>query len=1285
MGGKGGAKQKIPRYNMSAHYGICQGPVDEVKAIYVGEKIAWQGSVTGEATVNVDNEGLFGGIQKEGGVSGAVDVMFGGPDQVAPASLAQRIGLARGNMPGYRGLLSMFFRGKSSGGFYWTAQNPYLKPLWVRATRYPKVLGTFTAPVPRNAPGRVLITIRLGLFRDTPDEIASANTIQSGLLNLIDTLESYVEQGVSMRVDVLGIYSLGAPASGWTYDDDYPHLRTFDTLRAALASPQTANAVVPQYGLDGISWPYPRVAGTGDYGPKVAARKEIVITNRAPTEAQMDAMLSRVEFYGTPVSDLVQLGHLLYRSPYFDQGHFDNPSLLANPYRYYWLQVGATDVTQASRVDNTPEDGIPVFGKDDVAGLTDMLNYAASLSTLQTGAVRNEYDANPSQIIYECLTNTDWGLGVDEAGLDTQSFVDVAWVLFYENLGLSMMWNQASSVQEFINDILDCIKGSLFTHPRTGKLTIKLMREDYWADGLREINPDNAELTNFSRKAWGETINEMKVTWTNPVSEKEESVYSQDLGNIAMQGTVVSDSRNYYGVRSADLAQKLADRELRSASAPLCSCEATVDRSLWDITPLECVKLTWPEYGVESLIMRVMKVSYGQTGDSAIKVTLVEDIFGLPQAEFTSPPASEWINPEMPPVRAGLARILSLPAYALGQAGLNPGSMEYPSTRAALLVASPTASGSAEYRVALRESTPSGGTRWVELAGNRQFAGRGNLAIPLEPGARTTIPALARPMGPRAAVDDFLLIGPDSGSINDLELALVTGSDPVTGDLTILQGVLDTTPRSWPAGTPVWVLSLDSLDVLPMELTDGQTAYAKVMTVTAAGQTPEAESPIFAAPVAARAVLPTRPANVKIDGVGFGKVATREPSLPVTWATRNRLFEDSAVYAWDDTSIMPEQGQTTRIRVRDKNGVLIDTISGLGGTSYNLDLTSYALPVDVTVLSSREFLESWQGHTIRVEKAIPQVPGWLAVGHNSEPYASVFSGMGWVPAPALGTPLLDRPDGVAFNPQGTLLAVAHYYWPYLTVYSTSDWSQLPALPGVPAIGAGKDVAWSPDGSELILVAGGSNQLTVFNTADWSYSFVTVGGQSGTVTDVAFSPDGAYVAVTTLEEPGILVYHAATWQPVSGSGITLPGFGHALSWSPTGRLAVAHEGGSAVSVFEINGGGDLVAVTGPASPGGTALDVAWSPDGSMLAVAHIGTHGLTVYNTSTWTKLPATSEAPSHSTEASVSWSPDGQVLTVSTVASPYLMNFDVTDWSLMTDLEPPIPGAVKGLSYASFA
>lgn len=123
----------------------------------------------------------------------------------------------------------------------------------------------------------------------------------------------------------------------------------------------------------------------------------------------------------------------------------------------------------------------------------------------------------------------------------------------------------------------------------------------------------------------------------------------------------------------------------------------------------------------------------------------------------------------------------------------------------------------------------------------------------------------------------------------------------------------------------------------------------------------------------------------------------------------------------------------------------------------------------------------------------------------------------------------------------------------------------------------------------------------------------------------------------------------------------------------------------MSVFEINGDGDLVAVTGPASLGGTALDVAWSPDGSMLAVAHIGTHGLTVYNTSTWTKLPATSEAPSHSTEASVAWSPDGQVLTVSTVASPYLMNFDVADWSRMADLEPPIPGAVKGLSYASFA
>src|SRR5690606_12901100 len=97
-------------------------------------------------------------------------------------------------------------------------------------------------------------------------------------------------------------------------------------------------------------------------------------------------------------------------------------------------------------------------------------------------------------------------------------------------------------------------------------------------------------LLNFRRKLWGETTNEIVVTWTNPASEDEETITYQSLGNIAMQGEVVSEGRNYYGIRNVELANTVAARDIVSASYPLAMATVEVDRRQWDILPGDCVK-----------------------------------------------------------------------------------------------------------------------------------------------------------------------------------------------------------------------------------------------------------------------------------------------------------------------------------------------------------------------------------------------------------------------------------------------------------------------------------------------------------------------------------------------------------------------------------------------------------------------------------------------------------------------------------------------------------------------
>lgn len=126
----GGRKKDVTvgyRYYLGAHLVLCHGPVDEVREIIVGSRTAWSGSVTASGRISVNVPELFGGESREGGIAGAVDVLFGEPAQTPNDYLAARQGSPQ---PAYRGVLSLVLR-----QIFIAANNPYLKPWWVRVKR----------------------------------------------------------------------------------------------------------------------------------------------------------------------------------------------------------------------------------------------------------------------------------------------------------------------------------------------------------------------------------------------------------------------------------------------------------------------------------------------------------------------------------------------------------------------------------------------------------------------------------------------------------------------------------------------------------------------------------------------------------------------------------------------------------------------------------------------------------------------------------------------------------------------------------------------------------------------------------------------------------------------------------------------------------------------------------------------------------------------------------------------------------------------------------------------
>ena len=864
MGKSKKPKIEVTEYFLSHHLGICHAELDALLEVQIKEKVAFSGSLSTLTAQTINQPELFGGLTKEGGVSGVMHYLPGAQDQVLPDALAQKLGRANGaDAPGYRGLASIFFVGNDQPGFYWTANSPFLPGVWAKLQRIFKRADGSAQWYAAKAAIPVVAAATEPYLTTTfdLDAITDAATSSSGLRahgNKVTTQQAD---------DILRITANHAGAYiAWS-----PWGAPVDTGGNNDGSTMEFDCALGESGTSGLSF-----------------------------DSQTDA--DNLNGYEAARADW--------------EATYPNGATATGSTAYYF------GIVDSPISDNTGGVSITV---DVFSG--------------------GFYDMNPAHIIHECLTDTSYGMGTPVAALDDAAFTAAADTLFDESFGMSLLWTRQSSIQDFIQEILDHIQGVLYVDPATGLLTLSLIRGDYDEGTLDVLDPDNADLTNFSRKLWGDIVNEIIVTWTNPENEQEETITVQDDSSIATQGGIVSDSRNYYGVRNAQLAMDLAMRDLRSAGQPLASCEAEVDRSQWALRPASVIKLTWPEYGLSELVMRVQSVDYGKPGEPMIKLLLMEDVYGLDIGSYDAPPSSEWVDPSADPSALETVDILTLPYFFSLDSSVSAfvDSPEYPEVLSGVL-ATTTNSDTYAYQLWDEVVLPNGSTEWQSL-GTLNVIGYGELSTALAAEAATASVSFSNVIGNTSpTVGGFVIIG-DAGETGN-EIAMVDVDD---GDYDLVRGVLDTIPRAWPAGTPVWFIDGSTVYEDSVVRSAAETVSYKLRSQTSQGLLALADAPLESATLTERPWLPNRPANVTAHGGAWSTQSapidaiTRADSwVTVTWAIRNRIDEDVLVLAWTDASGTAETGQTTTIEVRDLDGVLLTTHDGLTGTSFDVPDASFS-------------------------------------------------------------------------------------------------------------------------------------------------------------------------------------------------------------------------------------------------------------------------------------------------------------------------------------------------------
>jgi hypothetical protein len=291
--------------------------------------------------------------------------------------------------------------------------------------------------------------------------------------------------------------------------------------------------------------------------------------------------------------------------------------------------------------------------------------YGASQWYPATVAI-NITEMNPAHIIHELLSDPVYGYGIKSTDLDDEldvggTFERAANSCAGDTLGLSFVWGQQQSRYETIREVLRHMGAFLVRNPKTGKYELRILRDDYDVATLPVLGPGQIQsVTRYARPDMSVLPTILEAKYIDRETNSERVVKQDDQAGLLTRGEIREEV--YYQMAArGDIAARLASNHMIEASAPLAVVELSIPYcEACDFLPGDVFVWQWPDYGIESMVLRVISVTRGMVEDGNVRVRCREDAYAWRDTVYSSPPISTWIDPITPPQNA-VAGALELP------------------------------------------------------------------------------------------------------------------------------------------------------------------------------------------------------------------------------------------------------------------------------------------------------------------------------------------------------------------------------------------------------------------------------------------------------------------------------------------------------------------------------------------------------------------------------------------------------------------------------------------------
>jgi hypothetical protein len=540
----------------------------------------------------------------------------------------------------------------------------------------------------------------------------------------------------------------------------------------------------------------------------------------------------------------------------------------------------------------------------------------AGLTVHQAGTYVNAM--NPAHILYDSITHEEmmgWPVGM----INDASFRAAADQLYAEGFGLCTEYDgDKETVEQFQQRICNVIGANLTKSRVDGLYYLDLIRGGGNAADLPVIDEDDVVAYKRDQSVPTESINAISVNWRDPVNKGDRTTAPvRAAGTIRAAGGQNADTRDYFEIPFESLALRVAARDLQAEVAPLAKFTLSTNRKYRALRPGNYVRLRMPSEQIDDMVCVVGSVDLGTHRNGTMELTLIQDVFSLPETTYVSEQPPVWSPPARIPRPSPYQRAFEVPyvelAASLSTADLNTltPDMAYLGAvgsrpDAGINYTLATATGAEAYQTY-------GASDWCPIA----FATVATDEIV------TTIPITGGTDLDRVEVGSWALW--------DNEVVRVDVVDEAGGTVTLGRGCADTIPQQHPANSVIYFAG-DWLATDGREYVQGETVSAKLLTQ--AGTTLPLElAPARSATMAARAGRPYPPGEVQLNGAAPWGTPAITGHIGLTWAHRARVLQADKLVDFNQGSVGPDAGTTYNVRVYDASDNQVAAINGINGTS----------------------------------------------------------------------------------------------------------------------------------------------------------------------------------------------------------------------------------------------------------------------------------------------------------------------------------------------------------------